>query len=972
MDKEKLMLVGILGLLIVLMANNVFADVTGGLVYNEPLDGLIDDVNGTVYGKTFNDGTNNGATLNNNLTGAITGAIWNTSCVLPSGKVGNCLEFDGDGNYIKVNEALDSSNERTISFWTKRYQDDGLTGYLGSSSTSEWFVDGRGTDGNIRFSSNVGSVRTYSNPLTLNEWNLVTFVINTTKAIIYIDGVYNTEDTLTGVVDVGVGNVYVGKRSSAGGYDLNGTISDVIILDKALTSTEVLNLYNTGNINTTGYYHEINFPLDEGTGTEVYTDNGKFGGYYDFDGVNDYIDTGITDLNINSFSISTWIKPNSFPISNYVAIVSKGQVSQNDLLLYINSDNKLTTYLNAVGGYYTSTDTLNLNQLQHISVTWDDNVLKYYINGELSGTHITSGSRVDGSNSIKIGAQVINAGRYYNGSIDEVKIWNRSLTQTEIQEEMNSNAVANPEGIVAYYDFNERNGTTAYDNNHLSTGARQSTSDLNEPAFKWDKAMNFDGVDDYIDFGSQSVNLNTESITFSGWINVKESCTDQSASECLIFGTRAQIGVTLQFTGSIKAWVGESATTYSDRSLVDTGFRHLAVSYTGSGSTQRKVYLDGKLLGTDTGGSVSTYSSQYIGSEAGNFNFNGSIADVRIYDRALSESEISALYSAGDVTDFLTNEATYNGTTTSNLEITPDEGEAVEFEATTTWATSIKWFLNGVLQKIGSAWTWYVGVYDGGEEFNITTVATNDTYGASYETTANVVDAFPLSVTDISPVSGIYDVTIYANCFINDTKYWFKNSTYDFQLYYNNGTSTDWRYAFINSTSPNAPLFVEQIEDQQDVQLRCRSFDGVSASDWSTVSTNLSIAHPSNKLVIKDLSGTTKKDVFSNLMYETECQIEDSTNTTVLSNIYVDCNNDGLWDDMKKVYSDKTEESFIYSCNYDEPGIYYLNTGCVYEKTDTESAWQIQFCQGLPYDENYCVYRKMLEVRIYSPSEALQ
>jgi hypothetical protein len=280
--------------------------------------------------------------------------------------------------------------------------------------------------------------------------------------------------------------------------------------------------------------------------------------------------------------------------------------------------------------------------------------------------------------------------------------------------------------------------------------------------------------------------------------------------------------------------------------------------------------------------------------------------------------------------------------------------------------------LNGVLQKVGSAWDWYVGVYDGDEEFIITTVATNDTYTSSYETTANVVNVFPLSVNDISPVTGIFDVNIFANCIINDTKYWFKDSTFDFQLYYDNGTSTEWRYLAINSSSPDFPLFVEQIEDQQNVQLRCRSFDGVSASDWSSVTTNLTIAHPKNKLVIKDLSGIDRKDIYSGLLYETECKFEDNSNSTSLSNIYVDCNNDGIWDDMKKVYSDKKEESFIYSCNYEEPGKYYLNTGCVYEKTDVNSKWVIPFCEDLPHTENFCIYRKMVKIDIYSPGEALK
>jgi len=607
--------------------------------------------NGTLFGKTFNHGTNNGATLHNNLTGAITGASWNTSCVLADGSVGNCLEFDGDGDYVDIGDIY-LNNTWTISL---NYN----LANIDLNRKNSLMGDGTSNYGYIYFDSNTYGHKIAFEPSSQNggcsligsgeyvienqNTNLI-IVANKTGLVSYFNGVQHGICTFSRL-DLKIEYISKGYFDNS----FNGTISDVIILDKALTSDEVLNLYNTGNINTTGYYHEINFPLDEGTGTEVYTDEGKFGGYYEFDGDDDYINLGnSSDLNfVSELTICSDIYMNSYGVtSSEMAIITKGKDAlENPYELAIENNDEIR-FNGGGNSVLTSNQNIPLNEWKTICSVYDSGNIVLYNDGEIAlnntgslGTtlNITStdlwiGARRDSSDNPKID---------WNGSIDEVKIWNRSLTQSEIQEEMNSNAVHNPEGIVAYYDFNERtnNGTeTVYDNNHLTTGARQSTSSLEEPAFHWDKAMSFDGVDDYVELEETTYDLSKT--TFSFWYNNKEiikysgifmGTSDYARLIYFVYGDRIRLETNTN---------NNIASAYLNN-VEENTWSNIIISCE---NYYCSFYQDGEYISTDT--VIDNITLSNIGGRDSSIrNFNGSIADVRIYDRALTEEEIQTLYS---------------------------------------------------------------------------------------------------------------------------------------------------------------------------------------------------------------------------------------------------------------------------------------------------------------------------------------
>jgi hypothetical protein len=101
-----------------------------------------------------------------------------------------------------------------------------------------------------------------------------------------------------------------------------------------------------------------------------------------------------------------------------------------------------------------------LNQWAHFAMTWDGANLHAYVNGVEKVTVAIPNMLHTGATALTIGGYPPN---YFNGLIDEFRIWNVAHTATEIQATMNKTLVGNETGLVAYYKFDENSGTTALD-----------------------------------------------------------------------------------------------------------------------------------------------------------------------------------------------------------------------------------------------------------------------------------------------------------------------------------------------------------------------------------------------------------------------------------------------------------------------------------------------------------------------------
>jgi hypothetical protein len=78
-----------------------------------------------------------------------------------------------------------------------------------------------------------------------------------------------------------------------------------------------------------------------------------------------------------------------------------------------------------------------LNTWTHLAVTYDGAMMHFYVNGNETATKSVTGAIQTNSNPLRIGGNVP-YGQYFQGSIDEVRVYGRALSQAEIRTDMNT------------------------------------------------------------------------------------------------------------------------------------------------------------------------------------------------------------------------------------------------------------------------------------------------------------------------------------------------------------------------------------------------------------------------------------------------------------------------------------------------------------------------------------------------------
>ena len=179
-----------------------------------------------------------------------------------------------------------------------------------------------------------------------------------------------------------------------------------------------------------------------------------------FDGQNDYVlipDNSLFDLT-QDYTLEAWIFPESF--SWLAGIISKYHTNAaNGYILRLTNQSPHTGL--GFDELITSTNLLSANQWYHIAAVKEGPIRKIYINGveyPLSGSALNVNTN---NNPIRIGSDY--GGRYFDGRIDEVKIWDSARTQEEISSTMYTPPSSDEQGLIAYYNFNSGSGNTLYD-----------------------------------------------------------------------------------------------------------------------------------------------------------------------------------------------------------------------------------------------------------------------------------------------------------------------------------------------------------------------------------------------------------------------------------------------------------------------------------------------------------------------------
>jgi len=441
---------------------------------------------------------------------------------------------------------------------------------------------------------------------------------------------------------------------------------------------------------------------------------GQVGQAFSLDGGNDYVDVGDVDLP-SKFTIDAWVNPTS--LANFPIIFSKDDgVTNRSYFFNIDQLGTLTLSLRNTMGFFTQYRTTDLSVVsagswQHVAVTYDGGAgaglkVKFYVNGVnapasgLSGND-NGGTPENNDFSARIGI-FGNGSNAFPGLIDEVEVFNRVLSQIEVQAIFNAGSAgkcddgdgiafvndncqfisnqdqtdtdgdgigdacdgdddndgvpdscaAPPSQMVSWWP-GEGNANDIQDGNHGTPLAGATFG-----AGKVGQAFSFDGINDRVAV-NDSANLNVgQELTIDAWVFpavgapvtmglVNKYQADPGLRGYELFIQDRKLGLAVVEQGE----AGGGCFPLSSSELVYGQWNHVAGT---ASSAKCELFINGRQEAT-TPGTPSIQSNtlplhfgiRHGGSLLFPFFFRGLIDEVEIFNRALSHAEIQAIYNAG-------------------------------------------------------------------------------------------------------------------------------------------------------------------------------------------------------------------------------------------------------------------------------------------------------------------------------------
>jgi len=373
----------------------------------------------------------------------------------------------------------------------------------------------------------------------------------------------------------------------------------------------------------------------------------------EFNGTTNYVNCG-NNLNLvlssTPATLEVWIK-GSFANGNQIIL---GHYASG-IGLGIYASPAENHFIVRVGNVDNTKLTFNVHDVwiddvwNHIVVTYDESADSTFW---LNGVQVTS----TGPNNywawdvdeMLIGKR--STGTYFNGSIDEVRIYDTALTAEQIREHYK--AGLDKLGLVGYWSMDENGDTTAYDNANSNNGTI-----YNSPTWKSSSdcvsgsCLEFSVSTNYVSAPNNATLNITNAITIESWVNLT---TGYSSSHKMIASKGNPAWYFSIFNQKVffSPWI-DGAQTYTQGTKIVSAeeWHHVACSWD-STTNKYRTYLDG-LIDVDTtkvGNSLSTTTSSFLMSafvSQGDYPFTGKIDEVRIYNRALTEQEINNRYQAG-------------------------------------------------------------------------------------------------------------------------------------------------------------------------------------------------------------------------------------------------------------------------------------------------------------------------------------
>jgi len=374
-----------------------------------------------------------------------------------------------------------------------------------------------------------------------------------------------------------------------------------------------------------------------------------------------------------NFTYSFWFKSYNWNITDasedrYILLANQGhQIIITDLgKIRFNADTT-NQILPGQPEYTTSAGAYNEDTWYYLSFTnivnSSGNYSTYYLNGEPIYNFTNKGIWAGWYSNIRRGLGDTDSGlREIKANIDEFKVFNTTLTQAQIIEEMDSVGLNTAEDILAYYNFDQDLGDVVVDRHNK--GQNVEFPYMPNQAVPYNESsLTFDGIYDYIQLDTPLVTSDTNATVISFW--AKPEAHGLAESLPLLSSSTSSTALTLDLNLDRVIWNsgdGLSSCTYSFPSIPASEWSHFLLY---SNVTTCEIRLN-TVLGTPVSSDEVDLDFDYIGRNAGfTEHFKGLLSNLRIYNTTLTDNEIDTLYYGNKNLTVLATELLTNNTISS-------------------------------------------------------------------------------------------------------------------------------------------------------------------------------------------------------------------------------------------------------------------------------------------------------------------
>ncbi len=448
-------------------------------------------------------------------------------------------------------------------------------------------------------------------------------------AVDYTNNTITVDQTLTWSDNQGISLAYNGSNPDVGCYEYDKTLLYLKFDETAGTDAiDFSGKSNDGILNM---------------GSSGYRVAGKIGGGIHFDGSSDYVAIAASpNLDVtDAISISAWVNVDATGtimqiVSKYWGTYSMGLHSNGKFMVsYRNQDSTPNTIYGMT--------TAQTGVWYHVTGVIDSNSdVELYVNGNLEASQAFSGTSIQSQSNrqVSIGCGGNCNSYYFDGIIDDVRIYNHALASDEV------NSLA----MILHLKMDELSGLKANDSSIYNNDGVLNMSSVNYwVTGKTGNAIHFNGSSDYVSATSSPSLDVTDAVSISAWVNI-----DSTGSIMQIvskyWGTYS-IGVhnNGKFRVSYRNQDSTLNTIYGTTTAQTGVWYHVTGVIDSGGDVE--LYVNGNLEASQvfSGTSIQSQSNRQVsigcGGNCNDYYFDGTIDELRIYPRILTSTEVSALYS---------------------------------------------------------------------------------------------------------------------------------------------------------------------------------------------------------------------------------------------------------------------------------------------------------------------------------------